>query len=254
VKDQMEKIVAFCPEIGIGFSLDGLREMHLHIRGINSGFERLMESLRGCQEIGVTNIRLAFTASRDNVHEFRRVYELANEMGVEFTCGVAQDSNHYFRRRGNITVEDEPLREELEHIVRSELRSGSPKRGLRGYFESGLYDFAAGHTRLQRCRAGSSFFFLDSYGNVYPCNVLDEPMGNLLEQSFEEIWFSEDADRVRGIVAGCENGCWMICTARTSMIENRGAVASWIAKSKVRAHTGQEIIPRIEAPVSSAAA
>lgn len=250
VQEQMGKIVTFCPQIGIGFSLDGLREMHLHIRGIHNGYERLMESLRTCRDLGVRNIRLAFTASRDNVGDFHRVYELANELGVEFTCGVAQDSSHYFRRQGNITVENEPLRQELERIVAGELRSASPKRWLRAYFESGLYDFAAGHSRLLRCRAGSSFFFLDSYGNVFPCNVLDEPMGNLLEQTFEEIWFSADAERVRGVVDGCPNGCWMICTARTAMIENKADVAAWIARNKVRAHRGLPIIERIETPAT----
>jgi radical SAM protein with 4Fe4S-binding SPASM domain len=251
MKTQMAEIVKFCPEIGVGFSLDGLDEMHRRIRGIANGFERLMDSLRICQDLGVTNIRLAFTASRENVGDFHRVYELANEMGVEFTCGVAQDSNHYFRRTGNITVENEPLRRELEYIVSSELRSSSPKRWLRAYFESGLYDFAIGGSRLQRCSGASSFFFLDSYGNVYPCNVLDEPMGNLREQSFEEIWFSADAERVRETVAGCPNGCWMVCTARTSMLENKGDVLGWIARNKARAHSRRPIISRIEEPAST---
>lgn len=252
VEKQMAEIVKFYPQIGIGFSLDGMRETHARIRGIADGFDRLMESLQICQRLGVKNIRLAFTASRDNVADFRKVYELANELGVQFTCAVAQDSSHYFRREGNITVENEPLRAELNHIVASELRSNSPKRWLRAYFESGLYEFAAGETRLQRCRAGSSFFFLDSYGNLYPCNVLDTPMGNLQEQSFEEIWFGKDADKVREDVAGCPNGCWMVCTARTSIIENKATVTGWIAKNKVRAHAGKEIIPMIEsAPVTS---
>ncbi|NUP88765.1 MAG: radical SAM protein [Candidatus Sumerlaeia bacterium] len=251
VHDQMARIVKFYPRIGIGFSVDGLSEMHHRIRGIAGGFERLMESLRICQDLGVKNIRIAFTASRDNVGDFRRVYELANEMGVQFTCAVAQDSSHYFKKQGNITVENEPLREELEYIVSSELRSSSPKRWMRAYFESGLYEFAAGQTRLQRCHAGSSFFFLDSYGNVYPCNVLDEPMGNIREQTFEEIWFGKDADRVRETVEGCPNGCWMICTARTSILESKSEVLAWVAKNKIRAHRGQTVVERIDEPAGA---
>jgi radical SAM protein with 4Fe4S-binding SPASM domain len=246
VKNQMAEIVEFCPQIGIGFSVDGLDETHLKIRGIAGGFQKIMESIQICHDLGVTNMRLAFTASRDNIGDFRKVYELANEMGMEFTCGVAQDSSHYFRRQGNITVENEPLRQELEYIVSSELRSNSPKRWLRAYFESGLYDFAAGGSRLQRCSAGSSFFFMDSYGNIYPCNVLDEPMGNLREQTFEEIWFSKDADKTRDVVAGCPNGCWMVCTARTSMLENKGEVLGWIAKNKARAHARKTIVPAVQ--------
>jgi hypothetical protein len=76
--------------------------------------------------------------------------------------------------------------------------------------------------------------------------VLDEPMGNLREQTFEEIWFSKDADKTRDVVAGCPNGCWMVCTARTSMLENKGEVLGWIAKNKARAHARKTIVPAVQ--------
>ena len=60
---------------------------------------------------------------------------------------------------------------------------------------------------------------------------------------------------MRADVAGCPNGCWMICTARTSILENRAEVASWIAKNKLRAHRahrGQTVIERIEESASLA--
>jgi len=51
---------------------------------------------------------------------------------------------------------------------------------------------------------------------------------------------------VRDIVRGCPNGCWMICTARTSILENRTDVMRWIAKNKIRAHTGQTVVQPLE--------
>ena len=39
---------------------------------------------------------------------------------------------------------------------------------------------------------GQDGFFVDPFGDVLPCNGMDEkmPMGNLKEQSWDEIWNS----------------------------------------------------------------
>jgi MoaA/NifB/PqqE/SkfB family radical SAM enzyme len=57
---------------------------------------------------------------------------------------------------------------------------------------------------------GTISFFLDPYGEVRPCNVMDETMGNIKEKSFEEIWHGEKAQEVRQKVANCQENCWMV--------------------------------------------
>ena len=45
-------------------------------------------------------------------------------------------------------------------------------------------------------------FRLDHLGNVHHCGVIRQPFGNLLEQSPEEIWNSEEYRRYRQLLMG----------------------------------------------------
>lgn len=52
------------------------------------------------------------------------------------------------------------------------------------------------------CTALHNSFCLDNQGNVYPCLHFNVKLGNLTEQSMEEIWSSEKAKNVRKLIEG----------------------------------------------------
>ena len=60
-------------------------------------------------------------------------------------------------------------------------------------------------------------------------------MGDLRDRSFEDVWESKEADKVRHEIDGCEK-CWMICTARTALKKNLPKALTWIAKEKIKSH------------------
>ena len=94
----------------------------------------------------------------------------------------------------------ELLDEELKRLASSELRSSSPKRWLRSYFTSGLRHYVALGRRPLPCDAGRGFFFMSPRGDVYPCNIRDEVMGNLRESDFEALWTSDQSKWVRAAI------------------------------------------------------
>ena len=59
-------------------------------------------------------------------------------------------------------------------------------------------------------------------------------MGNLHEQSFDEIWNGARAREVRAAVGSCARRCWMTGTAVPAMKRNLPRVAWWVARNKVR--------------------
>ena len=61
-----------------------------------------------------------------------------------------------------------------------------------------------------------------------------ESYGNLLEKSFEEIWNSEQAQKVRDRVKTCPKNCWMIGTAGPAMKSNLLKPTLWILKNKLK--------------------
>ena len=87
----------------------------------------------------------------------------------------------------------------FECLVNELLRSNSPKKWFRAYFNHGLINYIYGQKRLLPCDMSFDTFFIDPYGDVMPCNGTKdkEVMGNLNTQSWDELWHSEQAERVR---------------------------------------------------------
>jgi radical SAM protein with 4Fe4S-binding SPASM domain len=230
----MREILKYDPAIGLGISLDGMGKMHDAMRGVKGAFDKVMQTLDLATKEGVRNIRFAFTATSRNISHLQPVLRLSREKEVEFTCVVAQNSEHYFRTDANIGIDDpDELKHQFNQLISEQLAGFHPKRWARAYFARGVYEFAANRKRLLECRAGTDFFFLDPTGDVYCCNVLPEIMGNLATTDFSGLWTSSQAESVREKVSRCQEGCWMVCTARTVMKRHPFSVASWILISKL---------------------
>jgi radical SAM protein with 4Fe4S-binding SPASM domain len=221
-------------KVGVAVSVDGIGEMHDRIRGVPESFVKTQQTLRRLAEQGIGGVRIAFTVTPENLDHFERVYDLSRQLGVEFTCAIAQGSEHYFQIGDEgLRPAPEALRRAMEPVARAELATGSPKRWARAWFMRGLVRFATGQGRELACRAGRDFFFVDPAGEVYPCNVLCRILGNLNEQSFEELWTSERAESARSEVERCHTGCWMICTARPAMRRRRCRILAWALWKKL---------------------
>jgi MoaA/NifB/PqqE/SkfB family radical SAM enzyme len=231
----MERLRKIIPNIGIGVSLDGIGETHDKIRGIEGSFDKAVATLRQLREREFGNVRLSFTAMAENTHEMGPVYDLANSLGFQFTMAVAQNSDIYFSTQENTAVEQGVLTDALGYVIKKELLSYHPKRWMRAYYESGSLIFNQEKRRILECRAAIEFFYLSPDGFVYPCLSIPSVMGDLKGNSFEAVWDSESANRVREEVRGCEE-CWMICTARSALMKNIPKVLTWIANEKLKAH------------------
>ncbi len=242
MREDMARIREISPNIGIGISIDGMGKTHDRIRGIDGAFERALTTIKGLREDGMANLRLAFTIVDENVKDYYDVYKLSRRLGLEFTSAVAQGSDHYFQGTGLRPAARNDLRQQLGRVASEELVTYSPKRWARAYFNRGLNRFAGGGGRPLSCRAADDFFFLSPAGTIYACNVLDLPLGNLRDASFEEIWDSETAVKARESVAACQMGCWMVCTARSAMKGNSIKVAGWVLAGKAKAHLGKPVL------------
>ncbi|MHB1390001.1 MAG: radical SAM protein [Thermoleophilia bacterium] len=234
-RETMSLIRSVDPNVGLAISVDGMGATHDRVRGVPGAFEKAVALVRDLKADGMQNLRLAFTVFDENVRDFSAVYELSRELDVEFTSAIAQGSQHYFKASGFQPVDPVELRRQFNAVATRELRTATPKRWARAYFDSGLFDFASGSGRPLQCRAAGDFFFLNPAGEVYACNVLDLPLGNLRDSSFAEVWSSPTAVAARERVAACDMGCWMICTARAAIKNNPLKVAGWVASGKLKA-------------------
>jgi len=231
----MTKILKIAPDIGVAFSVDGIGEMHNTMRGIPGGFDRVMDSLKLLKGMGMTNLRLAFTITEQNITHFDKVYDLAQELGVQFTHSFAQSSEFYFGGKQNI---NNPRRDLLEaaygHIINSELKSWNVKRWLRAYFANGMFKFITSKNPILDNAPGRDFFFLDPSGDIYPSVMHNVVLGNIHKvDNFAKFWQGAEIDEKRKKVDGLKVPVWMICTARTAIKKHPLLVGMWILKNKL---------------------
>ncbi len=193
-----------------------------------------MATVSRLQDAGIHNLRLAFTCTHTNVSHMQEVYEMARDIGVEFTCAVEHNSEHYFHAGAPPTeLPPEELERQFLQIMKSELATLSPKRWARAYFMHGLHAFATGRGRLLPCVAGRDHFFMDPAGDIFTCNGAPFSMGNLANDDFENLWNSPLAVDARVKAAACKPGCWMICTPRTAIKAAWPRVLAWTIKQKL---------------------
>lgn len=235
IKQQTERILKIVSDIGVAVSVDGLGAIHDQMRGVPGSFEKAIATIKVLRQIGLKNLRIAFTAGAENISHLSKVYDLARDLGVEFTIAAAQSSAIFFGGKQIVEeINSKVAREQFDYLVRQELKSWQPKKWLRAYFAWGLSNFIVQGKAPLPVYAGRDFFFLDPFGEIYPSVVHSWSMGNLMKQTFEEIWFSKQAEEARQKIAALTTDVWMICTARTAMQRHFWKVGWWILRNKTR--------------------
>lgn len=233
-----ERILSLCdlfPDIGIRISIEGLQESNDTIRGIPDGFNRGYSTLKKLVEKNHKDIGFGCTVQEMNAHDLIPLYQLSNELNLEFATATLHNS-FYFRKTDNKIEDKTKVAKAFEALINDLLKSKSPKKWFRAYFNHGLINYIYGNKRLLPCEMGTDGFFLDPYGHVMPCNGSIErmSMGNLKEKTWDEIWNSEQAEKVREKVRECTRNCWMIGSVSPAMHKYFIKPATWVLQHKLK--------------------
>ncbi len=232
-----DRIIDLCkefPEIGIRISIEGLEETNNEIRGLPDGFNRGYSTLEKLVKMGLKDIGFGMTVQDKNAKDLVALYKLSNEMNVEFATASLHNS-FYFVESNNIIHDRLMVSQKFEDLINELLKSNSPKKWFRAYFNHGLINYIFSQKRLLPCNMAFDTFFIDPYSDIMPCNGTKnkEVMGNLVKNSWEEIWNSEQAENVRLKVRHCDRNCWMIGSVSPAMHKQIWIPIVWIIKHKI---------------------
>ncbi len=222
-------------QVGIRISIEGLEDTNNEIRGLEDGYQRGYRTLKKLVEMGMKDVGFGMTVQDRNASDLVPLYRLSNEMGMEFATASLHNS-FYFVETKNI-IHDRPMvAKNFEDLINELLKSWEPKKWFRAYFNHGLINYIYGQERLLPCDMSFDTFFIDPYADVMPCNGTREKevMGNLKEQTWEELWNSQEAEQVRKKVRCCDRKCWMIGSASPAMHKYIWKPAMWVAVHKAK--------------------
>jgi radical SAM protein with 4Fe4S-binding SPASM domain len=244
--DRIVRLAEKFPNVGIRVSIEGLSQRNDDLRGRAGGFDNGLKVLLKLRALGIKDIGFGITVSNQNSEDMLWLYRLSKELKMEFATAAFHNS-FYFHKDDNQITNKEIVIGHFKELILELLKENDPKVWGRAFFNLGLINYIRQGKRMLPCEAGLANFFIEPYGDVYPCNGLEdriwkESMGNIRDfESFEDLWFSEQAQRVRELVRICPKNCWMVGTAAPVMKKYIRHPASWVIKNKIRTLSGRKI-------------
>ena len=241
-EDRVIELAKKFPNIGIRISIEGLSEKNDELRGHDGGFDKGLRTLLSLKKMGVKDIGFGCTVSNHNSKDMLSLYQLSLSMGMEFATAAFHNS-YYFHKEDNLISNKEEVCNDFRQLIEWQLKENNPKSWFRAWFNMGLINYIEGGRRMLPCEAGSANFYIDPWGEVYPCNGMEDKfwklsMGNIHQHTFNEIWESEQAAIVREKVRNCPKNCWMVGTASPVMHKYIKYPLKWALQNKLRSIRG----------------
>ncbi|MCD4694375.1 radical SAM protein, partial [bacterium] len=222
IEKQIKDILKIDKEIGVAVSLDGGAEIHDKLRGIPGGYEKLMKSIKVLKENNLKNLKISFTLGDENIRELKKIYNLSHELGAEFSLTSVHSGDNYFGTQSKINLIDK-IEEELNWLIKKELKSFNPKRWGRAYYTYGLREYIKTGRRILPDYSGKYNIFVDPKKDIYACDVSNKKMGSIINSEF--VLNDEEKDNE------CSKS-WMICTARPAIKKHWIRAGFWLLKNK----------------------
>jgi MoaA/NifB/PqqE/SkfB family radical SAM enzyme len=229
-----DRVVALAekwPDLGFRVSLEGLPAANDELRGIKDGFDHGLRTILRLRRMGIKDIGFGITVSDRNAKDLMELYELAKGLKLEFATAIIHNG-FYFHKEDNVITKQQEITEAFQQLIEEFLRSRRPKNWFRAYFNHGIINYVHGGKRLLPCEMGTDIFLVDPVGDIYPCNVLPEKMGNIKDGTFEEIWNSPRAQEVRQLARNCGRNCWMIGSVSPAIKKHKWTAIKWVLNNK----------------------
>jgi len=196
----------------IGTSIDGPKEVHNKIRGAETAFDNVIKGINLMKKKYF--VFVVCVIQKDNLDKLEEVVSIVKNLGLK---NVTFEYERRYIKRDieksakilNASIKDFPLSiskvsnpgfsfDELKHAIEKVEKKGKGLgikiNYLPKYFKKNLkecYKRSFGNNRKYFCR---ELFRprIDSEGNVFHCFAVRKIFGNVLQQSFEEIWNSKE--------------------------------------------------------------
>jgi len=200
-------------------SLDGRRETYQRMRG-RDGYDRVIEVVEALKD--EVPLSLMFCLSPWNTFDdMAFVIDVARHYGVDVRIGIYGTMAYMTAPPPTPPAEGRGVYTSFEEIqLNNYLLPSPPREGLGVGLERLLqtqenYDFVAlydewqcGHLRL-RCQSIMSCLVVHSNGDVPLCQNLDVVLGNIHEQSLDEIFNGASACQTQCHYSRHCNDCWI---------------------------------------------
>ena len=185
---------------GISISIDGTTEVHDYVRGIKGSYGRGISALQLLTELRDSkypdiNIRIGTTLMKPTLNEIVKVVDVAKELNVTWGMNLIDTSPYFFKDAdaSELLIKDQ---NKLNKIIDElhKIKIENPK--LIGSSHSAL-EYARKYFKNPKredipCYLGYLRIYIGSHGEVHSSCWALPPLGNLREETLEEIINSKE--------------------------------------------------------------
>ncbi|HID38252.1 MAG TPA: radical SAM protein, partial [Calditrichaeota bacterium] len=233
IPERVEAIVNKRPntEIIINLSLDEIGKRHDEIRGFPDNWDRALKTYEGLKQLRkYSNFTLGIhtVISAFNVERFKEIYkELINLEPDSYITEIAEERVEL----GTVGLPIMPEKEKyfkaidfLKQEMRGQKISGIARvaRAFRLEYYELVKQYLLQHEQVIPCYAGITSCQISPDGDIWPCCVRADSMGNLRENNydFKKIWNSNTATSIRASIKNRECACPLANASYTNLLLN----------------------------------
>jgi MoaA/NifB/PqqE/SkfB family radical SAM enzyme len=232
IPERVQHILDNCPdtELIINVSLDEIGEKHNEIRGFPNNFQHAMTSYRALKKLTTAypNFTLGIhtVISTFNIDNFPVLYEHLQRLAPDsYTTEIAEERVELDTIGCHITPSPGQYTQAINFLskqIKDHDFSGRSK--MTQPFRLEYYEIAKKnlHSRTQviPCYAGFVSAQISPQGDVWPCSIRADAMGNLRENNydFRQVWQSAEAARIRKSIKKKECFCSLATASYTNIL------------------------------------
>jgi len=229
IVDSTKKIIDnYQPKhLSLSISLDGIGKKHDEMRGVDRAYENVINTVKLLQVETDVNLGFNFTITPDNYIDLLKVYELSRSFQIKMLVGFAHISDFFYENINNDFIWNDNNLSEVDSLIKKMLKDKIKKEPLMtkltdpyDFFMANCVKYQRTIKRIYNCYSGVHSFFLDPYGDVYPCIILDKKMGNIKEENFDKLWMSSDAQKIRDYIGSKKCQCWTACETVSTFLRS----------------------------------
>ncbi len=250
-------------------SLDGTEKVHNYIRGKETAYENVIETLKELSKRhSELNVSLSINqtiVNKSGVSEYRKLrritsklkvqhqvvfaYETSATYSLDREIEIEQNSSDSYKTFGDFQRRD--LESFFEMLEKDTKNMNFLNRVSKSYYIKGLKNrlLSNGRTPNPRCVALTKHLRIFPNGDIPTCQFNSKIAGNLRQNSFREIWFGQAARQQRDWVYKCP-GCWAECEQLPNAIYT-GDIIGEMAKGILDRVLPEKLSTQVQRPFCS---
>ena len=208
IVSKMEEIRRVNPRVSVSVSIDDFQPSDAILRGSLTHFQNAWATAKELKDRNF-NVGIGSVVTDLNFVELPAFHSLCSSRGFYYGIALPMSSVHYYNSDGHSML----------HAPSKDV-AGLIKQIRGDSTFSRLQAKALTSPNLVPCFSCFSSFFLSSVGNVYPCIMRNDQLGNLTQRPLEEIWRSAATKNMRRSIVKGECSCFNYCEVKSSLDAN----------------------------------